>query len=119
MSAVLRITLAAALLPLAGGTVVAPHLDPPDRHPLHLDHVSSAYHLVLLSQVLGDEEDEASELVSSAPGVAALAAIALALLTVPLLLGFATPAIANLRPAEALVSARWRVAAVHGPPRAS
>ena len=49
MSAPLRLTLALAVFLFAGGVVVAPHVDPPNRPQLHVDHVPTALRLAILT----------------------------------------------------------------------
>lgn len=115
-----RLLLAAGLLLMAGGTVVAPHVDPPNLPPLHVDHVPSAYHLVLLGDVIGGSADEdAPSLVPVRLAAATLASLTLALLTLPFLFPWRSRALAAPARFAVAASPRWRAAPPHGPPRAS
>lgn len=118
MRALVRLALAGALLLLAGGTVVAPHVDPPDRTPWHVDHVASAYRSVLATG-LGADEDGAA-LASVEPPHGAKTAVAVVSLLGALPLVAFPRALLRVGPAASPLPAPcWGPAAPHGPPRSS
>ena len=119
MSALLRLTLAASLLLLSVGTVVAAHVDPPGKPHLHIDHVPSAMRLIVLSKFSHLFVPGRPSFLDEPPsaGLAAAAMLALLVLALPKIwrpnrLGVAGAVVAAVRPQHASPPS-------HAPPRRS
>ncbi len=119
MSALLRVTLAAALFFFAGGVGVAPHVDPPGHPALHVDHVPGALrlavftHFARLFRIDGPAIRAAEQPAAlAAAAVAALVAIAWPKPWRPGRLGVR-------RPITILASFQRRASPPHGPPRSA
>lgn len=116
----LRVTLVAALLLLAGGVAVAPHVDPPGRPVLHVDHVPSALRLAVLTHFARFfRVDDRAFAPAQSQALAAASGLTLALLAfrAP---GVWRPGALGVVPFVAPLPSRTRPAApAHGPPRPS
>lgn len=118
MRAPLRLTLALAVFLFAGGIVVAPHVDPPNKPHLHIDHVPTALRLAVLTRFGHLFTNDGPAFVSP-PEMATLTTAVLALLAFrwpkprhPDRLGIVIPVVA-------LGGPQPRRATAHGPPRTS
>lgn len=118
MNALARLALVVALLLLAGGTVVAPHVDPPGKPHYHVDHVPAALRLAILAKFGHLFQTDKPAFLSEAVAVTMASTLSLALLALPFPRPWRPGRLGVSRPPVALVHPQHRLAPAHAPPRA-
>ncbi len=119
MSALLRVTLVAALLLFAGGVGVAPHVDPPGHPALHVDHVPGALRLAVFTHFARFFRIDGPALRSVEPESSLAAAATAALVAIAWPRAWRPGRLGVRRLIAAVASPQWRGSPPHDPPRPS